>query len=232
MTLVYQIDNGCKRLLWIGKDRTAATFNGFFGWLGKDRCKQLEFVTSDMWRAFITTIARRANTAVHVLDRFHVMRLFGEAIDDVRRDEARKLRAQGDHATLKHTRWVLLKRKENLTGKQFRRVTELMRVNNSTVRGYLLKESFQDFWSYTSPAWAAKSLDHWVNEAIKTRLEPFRKLTIGHLPTPRSAPAEDADRTQGERQSGLCPPPRSSHLLTRVEPRQPCVSRRLAPAEA
>lgn len=176
MTLVYQIDNGCKRLLWIGKDRTAATFNGFFMWLGKDRCKQLEFVTSDMWKAFITTIAKRANTAVHVLDRFHVMRLFGEAVDDVRRDEARKLRAQGDTATLKHTRWVLLKRKENLTGTQFRRLTELMRVNNSTVRGYLLKESFQDFWSYTSTAWAAKFLDHWVNEAIKTKLEPFRKL--------------------------------------------------------
>jgi len=103
-----------------------------------------------MWRAFITTIAKRANTAVHVLDRFHVMRLFGEAIDDVRRDEARKLRARGDTATLKHTRWVLLKRKENLTGKQFRRLTELMRVNNSTVRGYLLKESFQDFYRFES----------------------------------------------------------------------------------
>jgi transposase len=176
MTLVYQIDNGCKRLLWIGKDRTAATFKGFFLWLGPERCKQLQFVTSDMWKAFITTIAKQANDAVHVLDRFHVMRLFGEAVDAVRRDEARRLRAQGDTATLKNTRWVLLKRKENLTGKQFLRLSELMRVNNSTVRSYLLKESFQDFWTYTSVAWASKFLDHWVTEATKTQLEPFRKL--------------------------------------------------------
>jgi transposase len=176
LTMVYQIDNGCRRLLWIGKDRTAATFNNFFEWLGDERCKLLEFVASDMWKPFITTIAKRANSAVHVLDRFHVMRLFSEAVDQVRRDEARKLRAQGDTATLKHTRWVLLKRKENLTGKQFRRLTELMRVNNSTVRGYLLKESFQDFWSYTTKVWGGKFLDHWVNEATKTKLEPFRKL--------------------------------------------------------
>jgi transposase len=176
LTMVYQLDNGCRRLLWIGKDRTAATFKGFFVWLGKERCKQLEFVTSDMWRAFITTIAKQANSAVHVLDRFHVMRLFGKAVDQVRRDEAKKLRAQGDTVTLKHTRWVLLKRKENLTGKQFLRLSELMRVNNSTVRGYLLKESFQDFWGYTSTAWAGKFLDHWVKEAVGTKLEPFRKL--------------------------------------------------------
>ena len=48
-----------------------------------------------------------------------MMRLFSDAVDRVRRDEARRLRAQGDMATLKHTRWILLKRKENLDEPQF-----------------------------------------------------------------------------------------------------------------
>ncbi len=177
LTLVYQIDNNCKRLLWIGRERTAATFERFFDWLGAERCKQLAFVTSDMWRAYIATVAKRANSAIHVLDRFHVMRLFSEAVDQVRRDEARKLRAEGDTVTLKHTRWILLKRKENLTGPQFCRLTELMKANNSTVRGYLLKEYFQDFWGYSSAAWASRFLNHWVKEAIRTKLEPFRRLS-------------------------------------------------------
>ena len=176
LTLVYQIDNHCRRLLWIGRDRTAETFNGFFEWLGEERCKQLSFVVSDMWKAFLSTVAKRANQAIHVLDRFHIMRLFSEAIDQVRRDEARKLRAEGDTVTLKHTRWVLLKRKEHLSGKQFARLAELMRANTNTLRGYLLKEQFQDFWGYKSTTWADKFLDHWIKQALGTRLEPFRRL--------------------------------------------------------
>lgn len=176
LTLVYQIDHTCKRLLWIGHDRTAATFSRFFEWLGPERCQQLKFVTSDMWRAFISTVARKANAAVHVLDRFHVMRLFSGAVDQVRRDEARRLRAQGDTATLKHTRWILLKRKENLDEPQFCRLKELMKINYATTRAYLLKESFQQFWQYKSAGWAGKFLDLWVKDATWSRLKPFAKL--------------------------------------------------------
>ena len=107
LTLVYQVDRHCRRLLWIGRDRTASTFERFFDWFGKDRTAALEFVVSDMWKAFLATVAQRANAAIHVLDRFHVTKLCNEAIDQVRRDEARKLREAGDQVTLKHTRWVL-----------------------------------------------------------------------------------------------------------------------------
>jgi transposase len=157
-------------------DRTAETFNGFFEWLGEKRSQKLTFVVSDMWKAFVSTVSKRANTAIHVLDRFHIMRLFNEAIDQVRRDEARRLRAAGDTVTLKHTRWVLRKRKENLTGNQFRRLRELMKANTATLRGYLLKEQFQDFWGYKSTVWAGKFLDHWIGEAVGTGLEPLRRL--------------------------------------------------------
>jgi transposase len=44
LTLVYQIDGHCKRLLWIGKDRKVKTLLRFFRWFGKERGKALEFV--------------------------------------------------------------------------------------------------------------------------------------------------------------------------------------------
>ena len=78
--------------------------------------------------------------------------------------------------TLKHSRWVLLKNKENLTGTQFRRLRELEDANNSTMRGHLLKENFRQFWDYQSAGWAGRFLDHWVSEANATKLEPFMKL--------------------------------------------------------
>lgn len=81
LTVVYQLDEGCRRLLWIGRDRTAATFTTFFDWLGAERAGQLHFVVSDMWKAFLGTVARHAAQAVHVLDRFHIAKLCNEAID-------------------------------------------------------------------------------------------------------------------------------------------------------
>lgn len=176
LTLVYQLDQGSRRLLWIGRDRTTATFTAFFDWFGAERSQKLTFVVSDMWKAFIGTIARRASQAVHVLDRFHIAKLCNEAIDQVRRQEAKKLREGGDTVTLKNTRWVLLKRRKNLTGKQRGRLRELLAVNLKTVRAYLLKDDLELFWKYKSPTWAGRFLDGWVNTAIASRIEPMAKF--------------------------------------------------------
>ena len=59
LTLVYQIDAGRKRLLWIGQSRTAKTFLRFFRMLGKERSRRLKFVCSDMWKAYLKVIAKK-----------------------------------------------------------------------------------------------------------------------------------------------------------------------------
>lgn len=176
LTVVYQVDSGCRRLLWIGRDRTAATFERFFDWLGKERTAALEFVVSDMWKAFLGVIVQRANAAVHVLDRFHVMKLCNEAIDEVRRAEARKLRDAGDKVTLKHSRWVFLKRRSNLKHKQRGRLRDLLAANLATVRAYLLKEDLHHFWTYKSTSHAARYLDDWMWAAVRSRIAPMVKF--------------------------------------------------------
>ena len=75
-----------------------------------------------------------------------------KAVDEVRAQEARALRAQGREAVLTHTRWCLLKRPENLTEKQEVKLAELLRYNLKAVRTYLLKQDFQFFWDYRSPS--------------------------------------------------------------------------------
>ena len=146
LTLVYQIDDHRRRLLWVGSERRAATLHGFFDWFGPARSAALRFVCSDMWKAYLTVIAERAGHAVHVLDRFHIMAHLSQAIDAVRAAEARKLAAAGTAPVLKHSRWLLLKRPERLSDDQRGRLKELVRRNLRTVRAYLLKEDFQLFW--------------------------------------------------------------------------------------
>src|SRR5206468_4698904 len=77
---------------------------------------------------------------------------------------------------LKHTRWCLLKRKQNLTPDQRFRLRDLLHYNLRTVRAYLLKEDFQQFWDYDSPTWAGKFLDDWCRQAMRSQIEPMKKI--------------------------------------------------------
>jgi transposase len=176
LTLVYQIDHGRRRLLHIAKERTAASFHSFFDMLGEKRARQILFVASDMWKAFLGVVRQRCWIAVHVLDRFHVAQLLSKAVDDVRRDEARSLRASGRQVVLTKTRWLLLKRPENLTRDERGRLRELVTINLRSVRAYLLKEAFQHFWTYRSPDWARGFLARWTAMAMRSRLEPFKRF--------------------------------------------------------
>ena len=176
LTLVYQIDAGCRRLLWIGQERKAKTLLRFFRWLGKDRTSELRFICSDMWKPYLKVIAKKASHAIHVLDRFHIMASLSKAIDKVRAEEARKLKREGYEPVLTNTRWLLLKRPENLTVKQEPKLAELLRYNLQTVRSYLLKEEFQLFWSYKSHFWAGKFLDKWCTKTMRSKIEPMKQM--------------------------------------------------------
>ena len=176
LTLVYQIDDGRKRLLWIGKDRTTKSFLRFFRMLGKERCSKLKFVCSDMWKPYLNVIADRAGHALNILDRYHVMATLNKKVDKVRAEETRQLKADGYEPILKHSRWCLLKRPENRTAKQTVKLRELMKYNLRTMRAYLMKEDFQRFWSYRSGAWAGRFLDDWCTRAMRSQLQPLKEM--------------------------------------------------------
>jgi transposase len=176
LTVVYQIDTHCKRLLWIGEKRTVKTLSHFFCWLGEEHSRALRFVCSDMWKPYLKVIAKKAGQALHVLDRFHIMAHMSKAIDQVRAKEARELKAWGYEPVLTKTRWLLLKRQENLTEQQETRLADLLRYNLRTVRSYLLKEDFQFFWSYTSPHWAGRFLDRWCTRTMRSKIEPMKRV--------------------------------------------------------
>jgi transposase len=175
LTLVYQIDAGLRRLLWVGRDREEESVRGFFRELPAAVCGSLRYVCSDMWKPYLTVLAECAGQAVHVLDRFHIMQRMHKAIDEVRAEEARRLKAEGKEI-LKHARWCLLKRPENLTERQAVKLSELLKCNLKAVRSYLMKEDFQQFWEYTSPAWAAKFLRDWCRRTMRSRIEPMRQV--------------------------------------------------------
>jgi len=176
LTLVYQIDEHCKRLLWIGKERKTKTLLRFFRWFGTERSHQLQYICSDMWKPYLKVIAKKASQAVHVLDRFHIMAHFSKALDEVRAAEVKELKAKGYEPVLTKSRWLLLKRPEHLTETQEAKLAELLKYNLRSVRAYLLKEEFQFFWGYVSPYWAGRFLDQWCTKTMRSKIEPMKKV--------------------------------------------------------
>src|ERR1700726_3453581 len=176
LTLVYQIDLDVTRLLWVGKERTIESFQGFFTTIGDEIASRIVFVCSDMWEPYLKVIREKCSEALHILDRFHIVAKMNKALDEVRAGESRRMAHEGFMPMLKKSRWLLLKREENLKTEQRFRLRDLLRYNLRTVRAYLLKEAFQQLWDYNSPAWAGKFLDEWCRQTMRSRIEPMKKI--------------------------------------------------------
>ena len=99
-----------------------------------------------------------------------------KALDEVRAGEARRMASEGRVPVLKKSRWLLLKREQNLKTEQLFRLRDLLRYNLKTVRAYLLKEAFQQLWDYSSPTWAGRFLDEWCRQVMRSRIEPMKKI--------------------------------------------------------
>jgi transposase len=176
LTVIYQIDTHCRRLLWVGPRRTQAALRQGLATLGPKVLSGLRFVCSDMWQPYLQVIAAKVPHALHILDRFHITSHLNQAVDQVRRAECGRLRGQPQASKLKRMRWKLLRRGSRVRGHAKRRLHQLLRSKLATGRAWMLKETFYDFWRYRSLSWAALFLDVWCERALRSRIEPMRKV--------------------------------------------------------
>ena len=178
LTVVYQIDAHCRRLLWVGKRRSKVTLRRGLRALGPEVVKGLRFVCSDMWKPYLNVLAAKAGQALHVLDRFHITTHLNQAVDQVRRSESSRLRAasQSKAERLKHMRWPLLSRGSRVRGRARQKLDALLASKMATARAWDLKETFFHFWQYQSVLWAGAFLDYWCYRAMRSRLEPMKKV--------------------------------------------------------
>ncbi len=176
LTVVYQIDSHCRRLLWVGRKRTQATLRRGLAVLGEQLVSGLRFVCSDMWQPYLKVIAAKASQALHVVDRFHITMHLNQALDQVRRAESGRLRGRPLADRLKHMRWQLLRRGSRVRGHARSKLDALVASKLATARAWNLKESFQYIWHYKSYIWAGAFLDYWCSLAMRSRIEPMKRV--------------------------------------------------------
>jgi transposase len=182
LTIVYDLERG--RVVWVGRDRSAATMQQFFAWLGPRRAPSIRTVCCDMWAVYLDALHAHLPHATVLFDRFHLTQHLSRAVDDVRRQTWRQMQGR-TKAEFKQTRFLWLKNPENLRRDERTRLSALLRLNSPIVRGYLLKEDLRRFWDYRQTHWAEAHLRQWLWRASHSRLAPFQKLARmlrAHLP--------------------------------------------------
>lgn len=94
-----------------------------------------------------------------------------------------------------------------VTCQQRFRLRHLLAYNLLTVRAYLLKEDFQQFWEYNSPTWAGNFLDFWCREVVRSRIEPMKRVARmlrAHRELLRNYFKAKKEFSSGAKHFGLC----------------------------
>lgn len=173
ITLVTNHDTG--RIVWGHEGKNAESLVAFFDALGEERCKLIKVVTMDMSQAFISAVRLKCPSAQIVFDRFHVQKLVGDAVDELRRQEWRRLGGTPEGDKIKKLRWVLLKNQRNLTVKEQGRLKTLEADNRSLYQAYLLKESLSDVLGGLQINVMERRLREWVDMVTQSGLAPLLK---------------------------------------------------------
>ena len=176
-----------RKVVWVGEGRKSKTLNKFFRALPERTRRQIDVVAIDMWRAYRRSVQEWLPRAEIVFDKFHVVQHLNKAIDEVRREEARRL-DKDERTVLKHKRWVLLKGQENLSPEQQGSLKELLGANENLQKAYLLKEEFREFyrldfsWHWKRGLFSTIAertrnyIRGWIARAKESALEPMRKF--------------------------------------------------------
>jgi len=170
ITLV--VDMEAKKLLFGVEGRDQETLKAFKADLvahGGDPARITE-ASIDMSPAFIKGLVDHFPEAKLTFDRFHVMKLIGEAVDEVRRQEVR------EYPELKKTRYVWLKNPSNLTARQTEMLEALRNANLKTAEAYRMRVTLQDFYEQANPGAAKLFLQEWIAMVLASGIEPMAKV--------------------------------------------------------
>lgn len=168
-----------RRPIWFGgQDRSEASMDAFYAWLGPKKSRRIRLAVMDMWKPFRTSTRKpgHAPQAQIIFDKFHVLRHLSTALDTVRKQEYARLSGQ-DRRFIKGQKYNLLSRWENLHQKGRESLKLLLRANKRLHTAYLLKESFGQLWDYRTPGWALNFFNDWCDALKWQRLWPYVKFS-------------------------------------------------------
>jgi len=162
ITLVVDMDKG--RIIWVGQGKGSAALREFWRRF-KLSGGHLQAVAMDMSAAYASSVLEHAPHAIVTFDRFHVMKLMNERLDDLRREMLRGLSADEQRAAIKGIRWLLLAREHNLKEGSKAELERCLELNRPLQIAYILKEELALLWEQADGRKAWAFMRRWCSKA-------------------------------------------------------------------
>ena len=164
--------------IWFGeKDRSQASMDKFYEWLGPEKCKKIELVIMDMWKAFRNSAEKNVPNAAILFDKFHIVQHLNVSLDKVRKEEHKRLKETNGEDYIKGNKYTLLSRRENLKLEGPESLKKILEANERLNVAYLLKESFTQLWDYKDPKDARKFFNNWKQSLEGQDLKSYEKFS-------------------------------------------------------
>lgn len=169
ITLFYDIKNA--KVIYIAMGKGKNTIKTFKDTISKKiNPEQIKYVAMDMSPAFISGASEYFPTAKIVFDKFHVIQMMNNTIDDVRRNEYKT------NKTLAKTRFIWLKNPENLSDKEKKKLHSIKDLDIKTAKAYQFKLALQRLWRVKDLLAAQNYLNNWYYWAAHSKIEEIVKL--------------------------------------------------------
>jgi len=175
LTLVNDLEGG--RVLYVAEDREEKSLDGFWPTLSSNQLEQIEAVAIDMWDAYLNSLRKHLPDAESkiVFDKFHIAQHLSDGVDRVRRKENKELIAEGDRR-LRGTRFQWLQNPANMDWHTAGSFNQLKRSQLKSARAWALKQAAMVLFNYRSESWAYRHFHWWHGWAMRSRLEPMKKV--------------------------------------------------------
>lgn len=175
LTVVLDLVSGA--VVFVGDGKGADALKPFWKRLRASRAK-IKAVATDMSLAYILAVRQHLSRAVHVFDRFHVVKLFNDKLSDFRRELYREATQRLHKQILKGTRWLLLKNPENLDPQRNERarLDEALRINQPLATVYYMKEDLRQIWEQPDKVTARQMLQDWIRRAEASGIKMLQQF--------------------------------------------------------
>ena len=166
------VDMDARKVVYVTEGNDAATVARFADHVDEHNsdASRIKEVCIDMSAAYMKGVSENLTEAEITFDKFHAVKLVNDAVDQVRRAESK------DRPQLKYSRYLWLMNERRLSIDQSLSLEALCRMNLKTARAYRIRLAFQDIYDCPSRDWGELVLNRWYSWAIRSRLEPIKKV--------------------------------------------------------
>ena len=143
-------------------------------------------VCCDMYEGFAEAVREELHQVRLVIDRFHVARAYRDGLDDLRKQELKRLKEElpaTHYKQLKGNLWAVRKKPADLTAEERRILRLLFRYSPKLKQAYELQQQLTTiFDQHISPAAAKTRIRAWIKRVARSGLRCFDKFIhlLGH----------------------------------------------------